>query len=391
MEFITHLQCAKCGKKVNYDSVWNTCPVCGKPFVVLYDLKKIKKTLKKEDLKNRESTIWRYHELLPVLEPGNRLCLGEGFTPLIHARRLGQTLGFPELYIKDESFNPTGSFKARGMAVAISRAKELGIKHVSVPSLGNAGTALSAYAAMAGMKSYVFMPKDVPRAFIVQCVALGAKVELVEGMITDCSRVAEQEAREAGRFDLSTLKEPYRVEGKKTMGFELAEQLNWELPDVIIYPTGSGTGLIGMWKAFEEMENLGWVKNKRPRMVSVQSDGCAPIVRSFYENKDFAEPWQNAQTIADGLRVPATIGDFIILRTLRESRGTAVTVSDSEIMECLQLIGTTQGIFSCPEGAATLAAFRRLREQNWIKDREKVVLFNTATGLNYLHLWFKTP
>jgi len=277
------------------------------------------------------------------------------------------------------------------MAVAISRAKELGIKHVSVPSLGNAGTALSAYAAMAGMKSYVFMPKDVPRAFIVQCVALGAKVELVEGMITDCSRVAEQEAREAGRFDLSTLKEPYRVEGKKTMGFELAEQLNWELPDVIIYPTGSGTGLIGMWKAFEEMENLGWVKNKRPRMVSVQSDGCAPIVRSFYENKDFAEPWQNAQTIADGLRVPATIGDFIILRTLRESRGTAVTVSDSEIMECLQLIGTTQGIFSCPEGAATLAAFRRLREQNWIKDREKVVLFNTATGLNYLHLWFKTP
>jgi threonine synthase len=391
MEFITNLQCAKCGKKVNYDSIWNTCPACGKPFVVLYDLKKIKKTLKKEDLKNREPTIWRYHELLPVLEPANRLCLGEGFTPLIHARRLGQTLGFPELYIKDESLNPTGSFKARGMAVAISRAKELGIKHVSVPSLGNAGTALSAYAALAGMKSYVFMPKDVPRAFIVQCVALGAKVELVDGMITDCSRVAEQEAREAGRFDLSTLKEPYRVEGKKTMGFELAEQLNWELPDVIIYPTGGGTGLIGMWKAFEEMENLGWVKNKKPRMVSVQSDGCAPIVRAFYENKDFAEPWQNAQTIADGLRVPAAIGDFIILRTIRESRGTAVAVSDSEIMECLQLMGTTQGIFACPEGAATLAAFRRLREQNWIKDREKVVLFNTATGLNYLHLWFKTP
>lgn len=391
MEFITNLQCAKCGKKVNYDSVWNTCPACGKPFVVLYDLKKIKKTLKKEDLKNREPTIWRYHELLPVLEPANRLCLGEGFTPLIHARRLGQTLGFPELYIKDESLNPTGSFKARGMAVAISRAKELGIKHVSVSSLGNAGTALSAYAALAGMKSYVFMPKDVPRSFIVQCVALGAKVELVDGMITDCSRVAEEEAREAGRFDLSTLKEPYRVEGKKTMGFELAEQLNWELPDVIIYPTGGGTGLIGMWKAFEEMENLGWVKNKKPRMVSVQSDGCAPIVRAFYENKDSAEPWQNAQTIADGLRVPAAIGDFIILRTIRESRGTAVTVSDSEIMECLQLLGTTQGIFTCPEGAATLAAFRRLREQNWIKDREKVVLFNTASGLNYLHLWFKTP
>jgi threonine synthase len=391
MEYISHLQCAKCGKKANYDSVWNTCPICSKPFVVIYDLKKIKKILKKEDLKNREPTIWRYHELLPLTDPANRLSLGEGFTPLVHCRRLGQTLGHSELYIKDESSNPTGSFKARGMAVALSRAKELSIKHVSVPSLGNAGTALSAYAALAGMKSYVYMPKNVPKSFIMQCVAYGAKVELVDGLITDCGRVAEQQARDSGRFDMSTLKEPYRVEGKKTMGFEIAEQMNWELPDVIIYPTGGGTGLIGMWKAFEEMENLGWIKSKKPRMVVVQSDGCAPIVRAFNENKETAEPWADVQTVADGLRVPAAIADFMILHTIRESKGIAVTVTDAEIMKCLQLISTTQGIFPCPEGAATLAAFSRLREKNWIKDKEKVVLFNTASGLNYLHLWFKTP
>jgi len=391
MEFISHLQCAQCGKKANYDTVWNTCPACSKPFVVIYDLKKLKKSIKKDDLKTREPTIWRYHELLPLLDPAHRLCLGEGWTPLYHARRLGQTLGHTELYIKDESSNPTGSFKARGMAVAVSRAKELGIKHVSVPSLGNAATALSAYAALAGMKAYVFMPKDVPKSFIMQCVAYGAKVELVDGTITDCGRVAEQQARDSGRFDMSTLKEPYRIEGKKTMGFEIAEQMNWELPDVVVYPTGGGTGLIGMWKAFEEMENLGWVKAKKPRMVAVQSDGCAPIVRAFTENKETAEPWLKPQTIADGLRVPSAIADFMILHTIRESKGIALTVTDSEIMECLQLISTTQGIFPCPEGAATLAAFRRLREQNWIKDKEKVVLFNTASGLNYLHLWFKTP
>jgi len=391
MENISHLQCAKCGKKANYDSVWNTCPVCNKPFVVIYDLKKIKKSLKKEDFKNREPTLWRYHELLPLTEPANRLCLGEGFTPLVHCRRLGQNLGHKELYIKDESSNPTGSFKARGMAVAVSRARELGIKHLSVPSLGNAGTALSAYAALAGMKSYVFMPKNVPKAFIMQCVAYGAKVELVDGTITECGRMSEQQAKDAGRFDMSTLKEPYRVEGKKTMGFEIAEQMNWELPDVIIYPTGGGTGLIGMWKAFEEMENLGWIKSRKPRMVVVQSDGCAPMVRAFNENKETAEPWSDVHTIADGLRVPAAIADFMILHTVRESKGICVTVTDAEIMECLQLISATQGIFPCPEGAATLAAFRRLREQNWIKDKEKVVLFNTASGLNYLHLWFKTP
>jgi len=388
---ISHLQCAKCGKSVDADGLWNTCPSCAKPLVVLYDLKKLKKTLKKEDLKKREPTLWRYHELLPIQDSSHHLTLGEGYTPLLYAKRLGQTIGFSGLFIKEESPNPTGSFKARGMAVAVARARELGVQQMTIPSQGNAAAAMSAYAALAGIKAHVFMPKDVPRSFVMQCVAYGAKVELVDGYLPDCARASEEAAKETGYFDMSTLKEPYRLEGKKTMGFELAEQMNWELPDVIIYPTGGGTGLIGMWKAFEELEMLGWIKPRKPRMVCVQSDGCAPIVRAFLDNKETAEPWVEPRTIADGLRVPVAIGDFMILRTIRESRGTAVTVTDEEIMEGLQIMSSHQGLFPCPEGAATFAAFKRLREQGWIKDREKVVLFNTATGLNYLHLWFKNP
>jgi threonine synthase len=313
--------------------------------------------------------------------------LGEGYTPLVHAARLGEVVGFERLFIKDEGLNPTGSFKARGLAVAISRAHELGVRAVSIPSAGNAAGAMSAYASLAGMEAYVFMPRDVPQPFVAECRALGAAVTLVDGLITDCGRVAAEGVRQFGRFDVSTLKEPYRLEGKKTMGYELAEQMAWSLPDVIIYPTGGGTGLIGMWKAFDEMEELGWIGSRRPRMVTVQSDGCAPMVKAFDEGREFAEPWQGAQTIADGLRVPAAVGDFLILRALRESGGTAVAVPDRELLDAARQIGRTQGIFVCPEGAATLLAFRRLRDAGWIADGESVVLFNTGSGLKYTHLW----
>lgn len=385
--YVDHLECTKCGNKVEADRLWNLCTFCGKPLVVLYDLKQIRKDITKETFKARIPTMWRYQELLPIKASNNILTLGEGFTPLHNAARLGQMLNFANLYIKDESQNPTGSFKARGMAVAVSRARELGIREIAMPSAGNAAGALSAYAALGGLQAHVYMPRDVSKTFIVECIALGAQVQLVDGLITDCGQRALQDMARFGRFDMSTLKEPYRIEGKKTMGLELAEQLNWQLPGVIIYPTGGGTGLIGMWKAFEELKNLGWIKGKLPRMVVVQASGCAPIVKAFNEKKEIAEPWRNARTIADGLRVPACIGDFMILRTLRESHGTAIAVTDDEMLECVTQIGHAEGIFCSPEGAATLAAFKRLRKQEWIKNNETVILFNTASGLKYAHLW----
>jgi threonine synthase len=369
------------------ERLWNVCSLCSKPLVALYDLKKIRKIMKRDALSERPPTLWRYRELLPVEKDEHIISLGEGFTPLIHATRLGMNLAFSTLYIKDESRNPTGSFKARGMSVAVSRAHELGVTELSISSAGNAAGAMSAYAAHAGMKAYVYMPRNIPKTFIVECISLGAQVDLVDGFITDCGRKASQEAVEFDRFDMSTLKEPYRLEGKKTMGFELAEQMGWKLPDVIIYPTGGGTGLIGMWKAFEELENLGWVKSRLPRMVAVQAKGCAPIVRAFMSGDEHARPWHEVSTIAEGLRVPAALGDFLILRTLRESKGIAVAVSDQEMLESVMQIGRTQGIFCSPEGGATLAAFKQLRSQGWIKEDETVVLFNTASGLKYAHLW----
>jgi threonine synthase len=352
-----------------------------------YNLEAAAQTISPSVLAGRESTMWRYRELLPLRDDRHRLTLGEGWTPLVHAARLGDELGFGGLYIKDESLNPTGSFKARGLGVAVSRARELGVTAVTIPSAGNAAGAMSAYAALGGLQAHVFMPADVPHPFVVECRVLGAEVNLVDGLITDCGRQAARQARDHGWFDLSTLKEPYRLEGKKTMGYELAEQLGWTLPDVIIYPTGGGTGLIGMWKAFDEMEQLGWIGRERPRMVTVQSKGCAPMVKAFHEGKEFAEPWPNAQTVADGLRVPAAVGDLLILRALRESHGTALAVSDEEMMDALQFLGRTQGMFTCPEGAAPLAAFQHLRQQGWIGDDETVVLFNTGSGLKYTHLW----
>jgi threonine synthase len=369
------------------DRLWNLCPACGRPLLARYDLEAARRTLSREEIARREPTLWRYRELLPVRDEAFVLNLGEGWTPLVHARRLGQALGFEGLYVKDEGLNPTASFKARGLGVALSRAYELGVEAVSIPSAGNAAGAMSAYAALAGMEAHVFMPRDVPSPFVAECRALGAEVTLIDGLITDCGRAAAEGVRRFGRFDVSTLKEPYRLEGKKTMGYELAEQMGWSLPDVIIYPTGGGTGLIGMWKAFDEMERLGWIGARRPRMVTVQSEGCAPMVRAFHEGKEFATPWENAATLADGLRVPAAVGDFLILRALRESHGTAVAVPDEEMIEAANLIGRSQGIFACPEGGATLAAFRHLREAGWIDDDETVVLFNTGSGLKYAHLW----
>jgi threonine synthase len=384
--FLTHLSCSYCNREFNPDNLHNLCPDCEKPLLARYDLKGAASRLKREKLTGRPHSLWRYQEVLPVKDPSKMYSLGEGYTPLIHARRLGRELEFERLFIKDEGNNPTGSFKARGLSVAVSRAAELGATALSIPSAGNAAGAMSAYAALAGIPAFVFMPGDVPHPFIAECRALGAEVHLIDGLITDAGKIAAELVVKPKRFDLSTLKEPYRLEGKKTMGYELAEQLDGKLPDVIIYPTGGGTGLVGMWKAFDEMEELGWIGSGRPRMVSVQSGGCAPIVRAFEAGDAFAAPWEHAKTAADGLRVPAAVGDFLILRALRESRGTALAVSDQAMIEGIKEIGRTEGLFVSPETGATLAAFKQLRASGWIKENENVVLFNTGSGYKYEHL-----
>lgn len=384
---LTHLECSACGAMDDPRQAINLCSRCHKPLLARYDLARAARTLKKAALHDRPASLWRYREVLPVRDDRKIISLGEGWTPLVHAPRLGNAIGCPQTWIKDESLNPTGSFKARGMSVAISRAWELGAKAVAVPSAGNAAGALCAYAAAAGLPAHVFMPADVPRSFRVECRVLGGEVTLVDGLITDCG-VKVREGAATGRwFDVSTLREPYRIEGKKTMGYELAEQLGWRLPDVIIYPTGGGTGLVGMWKAFDEMEAIGLIGAQRPRMVSVQSSGCAPIVRAWQSNADHAELWQGAKTVADGLRVPAAIGDALILRALRDSGGTALAVDDDVMLGAARRMGSLTGIFPAPEGAACLAAQRQLIANGWIKPDETVVLFNTGTGLKYAHLW----
>jgi threonine synthase len=354
--------------------------------LVRYDLKAIRASIKKIALKKRPATLWRYRELLPVSDDKNIVSLGEGFTPLIEARRAARELGVARLWIKDEARNPTGSFKDRGLCAAISMAKELGIEKLAIPSAGNAGAALAAYASRAGMEAHVFMPRDTPKANQLEVEKYGARLNLVDGLIHDCGKIVAERKTHEEWFDVSTLKEPYRVEGKKTMGLEIAEQLGWRLPDVIVYPTGGGTGLIGMWKGFRELEEIGWIGPTRPRMVSVQADGCAPIVRAFREGKESALPWQNAATIAAGLRVPQAVADFIMLRVLRESRGTALSVSDREMLDEIGFIGRTEGVLFCPEGAASVAALRRLRAQQWVRPDEEVLIFNTASGLKYLDI-----
>jgi threonine synthase len=379
MGYLTHLECALCGREYDAGKLQRLCADCARPLLARYDLDAVR-ARRRDALVTPEPTMWRYQALLPVED---KLSLGEGFTPLLHAKRLGEKLGLPYLYVKDEGLNPTGSFKARGLAMAVGRARELGITEVVIPSAGNAAGAMAAYAAAAGMAAHVFMPSDVPLPFRVECAAMGAEVTLVDGLITDCGREAGKGAEAHGWFDVSTLKEPYRLEGKKTMGYELAEQFGWRLPDVILYPTGGGTGLIGMWKAFEEMAELGWIDDHRPRMVSVQAAGCAPIPRAFHAGEEFATPWEGAETVAAGLRVPAAVGDFLILRALRESGGTAVSVSDEALVDAQIRMSRLEGVFACPEGGATLAALEVLLAQGWIDPSERVVLFNTGTGLKY--------
>jgi len=340
--------------------------------------------LKKESLRNRRPDLWRYREVLPVVDEQNIVSLGEGFTPLLHARRLGSKLGLAQLYVKEEGQNPTQSFKARGMTAAVSMAKELGVTKLAVPSAGNAAGALAAYAACAGMEAHIFMPKDTPRANVIECEQTGAQVTLMDGLITDCGAEVGRRKDAEGWFDVSTLKEPYRIEGKKTMGYELAEHFDWELPDVILYPTGGGTGLIGMWKAFDEMEQMGWIGSKRPRMVTVQAAGCAPIVRAFANGQRFAEEFPNAHTTASGLRVPRAIGDFLIIDALRASGGAAIAVTDEELIAATKEIGAAEGIFCAPEGAACLPALKKLIKDGAVKADERVIIFNTGSGVKYL-------
>ncbi len=389
MSFLTHLECSQCGRRYHADVLRGLCDDCRRPLLARYDVRAAARVIDRAVVQGRACDVWRFSELQPVRDPGLRLSLGEGWTPLVPAARLAAALGFARdaLFIKDESPNPTGSFKARGMAVAVSRAVELGARVLTAPSAGNAACALAAYAARAGVECHVYMPADVPASFVAQCRAYGAHIHLIDGLITDCGRASIEDAARFGRFDLSTLKEPYRLEGKKTLGYELAEQLGWTLPDVVVYPTGGGTGLVGMWKAFDEMEALGWIDARRPRMVSVQASGCAPIVRAFDGMEDAAAPWENAATVADGLRVPAAVGDVLMLRALRASQGTAIAVTDSELMEGATAIARTAGIFAAPEGGATVAAYAKLRARKWIKDGERTVLFNTGSGLAYAHLW----
>jgi len=388
--FLTHLECAACGLRHEWSRLQNLCTKCQKPLFAIIDLAAIgrldcfKQSSFRETLRSREKSLWRYRELLPLPADVEPVSLGEGGTPLLPANKF---TGDVDLWIKDESLNPTQSFKARGMSVAVSMAKHLGAKKLAVPSAGNAGGALAAYAARAGIEAHIFMPRDTPRANIIECRELGANVTLIDGLITDCGAEIARRKEKEGWFDMSTLKEPYRIEGKKTLGYELAEQLNWKLPDAILYPTGGGTGLIGMWKAFDEMEALGWIDKKRPRMFSVQASGCAPIVRAFEAGEKFAAEFPHAHTIASGLRVPKAIGDFLMLKILRDSNGGAIAVDDEEMLSTTREVGSKEGLFVAPEGAACFAALKPLRSAGKIDNGERVVIFNTSSAIKYLNVF----
>jgi threonine synthase len=385
MSFFSHLECSvPCGAPPLDSRGRHFLCSCGAPLLVRYDLEKAR-AWRPDSLKGRPPNMWRYREMLPLFAGEEPVTLGEGFTPLIHAQSLGASLGLQRLFIKDESLNPTNSFKARGQSAAITRAKYLGATTIALPTAGNAGNAAAAYSAAAGLACEVFIPRDAKRPFVDECRLYGANVTLVDGLITDAGRMAAEKGAALGWYDVSTLKEPYRIEGKKTMAYELAEQMDWRWPDWIVYPTGGGTGLIGMWKAFEELERLGWVTAaKRPKMVSVQAEHCAPIVRAFEQGTDRAQAWEGASTVADGLRVPRAIGDFLILRAIRESGGTAIAVSDQSMVDAMLEIGRRQGISAAPEGGAALVAIERLVANGSIEPGHSVVLFNTGGALKYL-------
>ncbi len=375
MPKIIHFECSRCGEKQSADGLPGVCPKDAGALWVRYDLARLRGNPPDKVLALHRAGMWRYAAVLPEAEP---VTLGEGFTPMLRSRQYASAL------IKDEGVNPTGSFKARGLSLAVTMARAYGRKQLAIPTAGNAGSALAAYAAAAGLEAHIFMPRDVPQANLLECRAYGANVTLVDGLISDCGRVVAERARAEGWHDVSTLKEPFRVEGKKTMGYEVAEQMGWRLPSAIIYPTGGGVGLLGMWKAFAEMQALGWIGQERPRMIAVQAEGCAPIPKAWEEGKDRSDPWPNAHTLAAGLRVPKAYGDDLILKILRESQGTAVAVSDAEIMDALASWAREEGIFAAPEGAASLAAYRKLLAAGFLQSSDSVVLFNTGSGLKYL-------
>jgi threonine synthase len=378
--FLSHLECGRCGARHDADEPQNLCATCGKPLLPRYDVEAAKERVSRAAWERGRDDLWRFADLLPVRDPRHVAALGEGMTPLLAGGRLAEDIGLPKLLVKDESGNPTGSFKARGMAVAVSRARELGVRAFAVPTAGNAGAALAAYAARAGASAEVYLPSDTPRGIARQCEAFGARVHAVQGLITDAAREVQ---RRTDVFDVSTLREPYRVEGKKTMGYEVVLQNEWTMPDAIVYPTGGGTGIVGMWKAFDEMEALGLVGSERPRMISVQSEGCAPIVRAFHAGAEHAEEWKDAKTSAWGLRVPRAIGDFLILSALRASGGTALAVGEAEIAEAERDFGRLAGVYASPEGAATLAGARLLVADGTLRRDETVVLFQTGSRFPY--------
>jgi threonine synthase len=383
MNYLSHLECSHCQHRYDADQLIRVCTECAYPLLARYDLERAAAELNREAVTSRPVGMWRYREMMPVRKREHIVTLGEGGKPVLKLDNLGRQLGLKELYLKDEGQNPTGTFKAMGLSAAVSRALELGVREFVIPTAGNAGGALAAYAARAGVPSHVFMPQDAPLINILEVQTMGADLHLVNGLINDAGREAGEAAAKGGWFDVSTLKEPYRLEGKKIMGYELAKAFDWQLPDVVIYPTGGGTGLIGMWKAFDEMEALGWIGRQRPRMVVVQAEGCAPIVKAFHDGVEVAEPWENAATLAGGLRVPVAIGSRLMLTALRDSGGTAVALSDSQFREAQGVLAAGEGIFASLEGAATVAALPRLIEQGWLEAEERILIFNTGSGLKH--------
>ncbi len=379
--FLSHLECTACHETYDADETHTTCPSCAKVLYARYDLDACRGAFSRDDLRGRSGGMWRWRELMPVRDPEHIVSLGEGHTPLLHARGVGARHGASHLYIKEEGLNPTGSFKARGLSAAVSRAKELGLRDVAIPSAGNAASALSAYGARAGMNVHVYMPADTPDMMQQEAKVYGASLNLVDGLINEAGRQVRERAAVEGWFDVSTLKEPYRAEGKKTMGLELAEQFEWSLPDAVLYPTGGGTGIVGMWKAFDELEALGWIGSARPKMISVQAEGCAPIVKAFEDGANHADLWEDAHTIAPGIRVPGAIADYLILEAIRDSGGTALTVSDEEILDAIRVLARAEGLFAAPEGAATYAAYSKLVDTGFLGVDERAVLFNTGSGL----------